>query len=356
MPVPAAPARMPGPAPRRGSPAFTFAVLLALCGALLGIAEGVARARWDADELDAIPSMPFLEDHPVLLWKQRPGLDTRLPEGPPLRTNRDGLRAGERTPKAGRARVLSLGESTTWGHSLPAEQSYTSLLATRLDAAGFDVDVVNAGQPAWSVWQSWRFLDTEGAAWEPDVVVLYHLQNDISSRGASNRVDPFSAALTDRELTEARAPFAAVSTALAKSRLRAAVWRFALAPRVSAQAPGGVSDRVRVPTADRTAALDAIGAWCAAHRARLLILHPVYGTPRPTFDALLPAWADANDAAFVHLQSLAAKDEAPPSFLLDDTHPTAAGHAWIAAHVAPALEGLLTAMGRAPAPAPALAP
>lgn len=332
----------------RGSPALTFAVLLGLLAAMLAGAEAYARSRWTEEDVLPVPDMPFLQDDPLLLWRMRPDLDMPLWGGVHLRTNHEGLRAAERSDKAGRTRILSLGESTAWGHSVRAEDTYAGKLQARLTADGLAVDVVNAGQPAWSVWQSARFLETEGADWAPDVVLVYHLQNDIQTRGASNPRDPFRVALTDRQLSEARAPFAAVSRLLAASRLRAVLWKEVLAPRLTPPVAGASRDTVRVPDADRTLAFDHITAWCAEHHARLVLVQPVYGIPHRVTDRFVPAYAVAHDLPLVDLPTEKSKQGKADFFMVDDTHPTAEGHAWIAEQLEAALLPLLRASGGAP--------
>src|ERR1700704_62736 len=46
---------------------------------------------------------------------------------------------------AARPRIVALGDSLTAGLGLPADQAYPSLLQQRLDADGFNYEVVNAG-------------------------------------------------------------------------------------------------------------------------------------------------------------------------------------------------------------------
>jgi len=54
------------------------------------------------------------------------------------------VRAADAAP-AQRARIVFLGDSLTAGLGLAAEQSYPSLIGKRLQARGFDYEVVNAG-------------------------------------------------------------------------------------------------------------------------------------------------------------------------------------------------------------------
>lgn len=330
----------------RGSPLVTFLVLLLLLAAALGGAEAWARARYPAEALLPVPEMPFLVDDPVLLWRLRPDHSAAtVPGGPVMHTNAQGFRDGPVGPKAGRTRLLSLGESSTWGFGVGDGQTYSDVLEGRL-GAGFDV--LNAGQPAWSIWQTWRFVGTEAAALEPDVLLVYHLNNDRLPRGASNRRDPFHVALTDRQLTEAREPLAPVVRVLSASRLQALLWQRWLAPRLVSGAASVARDVVRVPPADREAAWAGLVGWCAGHGVRLVVIHPVYGGPNAQRDSLLPRVAGEAGATYVDLPAIKARAGQKDFFMVDDTHPTVEGHRWIGEALAAALAPVLGAPGGAP--------
>ena len=53
--------------------------------------------------------------------------------------------APARLPAAGRPRIVALGDSLTAGLGLPSDQAYPALLQQKLDANGYDYEVVNAG-------------------------------------------------------------------------------------------------------------------------------------------------------------------------------------------------------------------
>ena len=54
-------------------------------------------------------------------------------------------RAGAPAPAAGKPRIVALGDSLTAGLGLDPEQAYPVILQERIDAAGLDYEVVNAG-------------------------------------------------------------------------------------------------------------------------------------------------------------------------------------------------------------------
>ncbi len=326
---------------RRGSPLVTFSVLVAGLLLLLLGAEGLARWRWSEAQLLLVPSMPFLQDDPVLLWRLRPNLNLQVWPGEPLRTNRLGMRDEEVGPKKENIpRILSLGESTTWGHGVRAAETYTKLLPGLIKSP---VEAINAGTPAWSVWQSAQYLEREGMALQPDVVLLYHLANDFLPRGASNPRDPFKVTLTDRQLSDARRPLAPLLSLLSASRLRQGLWSLWLAPAVAGKGTPG-RDVVRVPEADRREALEQMLSLCQEKAILLVVIKPIYAKARYADDRLLDSFANRSDnLLFVDLPRQKTEQGLSDDgmFQPDDTHPTPAGHRWIAEQVATYLNGSL---------------
>jgi len=94
----------------------------------------------------------------------------------PVRINGQGLRA-ERDygpPEAGRRRILAVGDSFTMGYSVVEERTWVRLL-------GPPWEVLNAGVPGYSTWQELAWLEEEGWAFRPEIVLLgFFLGNDIT--------------------------------------------------------------------------------------------------------------------------------------------------------------------------------
>lgn len=61
---------------------------------------------------------------------------------PSAAASNDGAR---RAPREQRPKIVAFGDSLTAGYNLPSAQSYPSLLQQRLEADGYDYEVVNAG-------------------------------------------------------------------------------------------------------------------------------------------------------------------------------------------------------------------
>jgi hypothetical protein len=97
-----------------------------------------------------------------------------------LATNSLGLRSPEVEDKAaGEYRILSRGESTTFGLGVDADQTYSQRLQGLLtEATGRSVTVVNAGHSAYSSTQSLIYLRGRGLDLKPDMILFYHEAND----------------------------------------------------------------------------------------------------------------------------------------------------------------------------------
>lgn len=144
---------------------------------------------------------------PKLFWSVAPNLVQRY-RGEVVRTNSYGLRGSEIVPrKSNELRVLSLGESTTFGVGVGNEQTYTAVLAALLEEGlpGTQVTTLNAGVPAWSSFQSLKYLESRGLALQPDALLFYHEANDYlpsSLRDSSN--NELGVTLTDAELYDSK--------------------------------------------------------------------------------------------------------------------------------------------------------
>lgn len=112
-------------------------------------------------------------------YRLRPGFRGvfRYPEfQTPVRINGQGLRADRDygPPVAGTRRILAVGDSFTMGYSVVEERTCVRLL-------GPPWEVLNAGVPGYSTWQELAWLEEEGWAFRPEIVLLgFFLGNDIA--------------------------------------------------------------------------------------------------------------------------------------------------------------------------------
>lgn len=95
--------------------------------------------------------------------------------------NERGLRDRPLLPKdEGEFRILTLGDSIVYGWGVPQDQIFTvrleQLLQSRL---GRNVRVINSGVGGYNTVQELRYFKQEGITFQPDLVVLVYVENDI---------------------------------------------------------------------------------------------------------------------------------------------------------------------------------
>jgi len=153
------------------------------------------------------------QDDPDLFFSLRPNLDGQW-DGAHVKTSSLGLRSAEIGPKQPREfRILSLGESTTFGARLDLDQSYSGVLEKLLQDSDSSrkYSVINAGVSAYSSFQSLKYLELRGLQLQPDMVLFYHEINDFlptalrtSEALEGSESGEASLALSDRQLYESR--------------------------------------------------------------------------------------------------------------------------------------------------------
>jgi len=126
---------------------------------------------------------------PELGWSKAPGakiLRSTSEFEAPIQINEQGLRDDPMPlPKkpAGVYRVLCLGDSFTMGYTVPREQLFVDLLEDWWALEGRKIEVINAGTEGYSTDQEARWLEVHGAAFEPDLVLVFPYENDIYWNG-----------------------------------------------------------------------------------------------------------------------------------------------------------------------------
>jgi lysophospholipase L1-like esterase len=122
-------------------------------------------------------------------------------------SNGQGLREPENIPlrKAdNELRILFIGESITFGWRVKHDQTFVDLTERALGERfpQLRVTAINAGVPAYSLFQAWRFLITEGFDYQPDLVVLGGFGFNDSTPWAANNLSDYQ----NFELWQARQP------------------------------------------------------------------------------------------------------------------------------------------------------
>ncbi len=136
------------------------------------------RIGFGPNRLDAHVVEAAFEQDPELIWRLR--RDTRFPERDfPLRgivANSQGLRAAQLVaPKKGanEIRILFVGDSVTFGWRVSHDETISKRAEVRLAARypQLKITCMNAGVPGYSLFQGWKYLETAGMRFEPDLVV-----------------------------------------------------------------------------------------------------------------------------------------------------------------------------------------
>jgi len=270
------------------------------------------------------------EYDPLLFWRMQPGIER---DGETL-TNSLGLRGPEVEPKRpDEFRILSLGESTTFGIRLPYDETYSARLEAALGGlSNRPVRVVNAGVPGYSLFQGVTYLKYRGIGLEPNAVIVYFGYNDFLP--VAYRRDRDVAAgwpgggASDRELFESRSAlsFRSIYAVAEHSNLA----RYLLFGGQSDRAVVADNSRPRVPGRDRRQLLTELRDFSDEHGLRLAIVIPWY---REFEDhaPLLREFAAARKVLVVDLpRELESLPRPRPDYFVDSIHPSSEGHELIA--------------------------
>jgi lysophospholipase L1-like esterase len=295
---------------------------------------------------------PFLLRHladgphapdPLLFWKLIPGYEGPF-NGLHVRINRKGLRSPDQPYRkaAGEFRILALGESTTFGAFLTAEETYPAQLQNYLDNRLLTQQavVINAGVSGYNSFQGLEFFKREGYRYQPDILLIYFLYNEyrITSERSFLRLGeiPYS----DRELYEQHQRWLRFVPFLPQSHL------FSLFEYVNYLATSRLAARIDPATTKKSLATPYFRlGWKDGYEtlaslvklARSQHIRPILCVP-PLRDAI---WFQEP----VHIKRLEKEDGVDvidlrdgiaehPELFFDIVHPTAEGHRLIAQKIA----------------------
>ena len=206
----AATAQSSRPTASRSGRTWLGRLLLGVLGLAMALALAEATLRILGPRVPALGSLTsiatFQTYHPVYGFFHRPGAAgwIHTPEFTSfVQINTRGLREREIDPgkPPGTYRVLVLGDSFVEGAQVPAEDTVSRRLEAELQAGvGRPVQAINAGNAGFGTTQELLFLEHDGRAYAPDLVVLvYFVDNDLSDNG-------YAVART-RRLDTTRRPF-----------------------------------------------------------------------------------------------------------------------------------------------------
>lgn len=277
-------------------------------------------------------------------------------QGVEIHTNELGLRCQPIEPKrTDEYRILSLGESTTFGARVEQDQSYSAQLEVLLQKSdrSHTYRVINAGVSAYSSFQSLRYFEIRGLKLRPDLVLFYHEANDYlpsSVREEGRAANELGLSLTDKQLHDSRRYWFYQKLLYHSACCRFLAYRAARTRiREMQHFSGPISDpfaetvgyfrtvttedgtiRMRLPSRvslqERLDNLRGMLALCREQHIVLVIIHPAYADSRRHECELTEFCRSESVAMFESFPSLKPNPADPERFFLDSFHPTAEGH------------------------------
>ncbi len=187
----------------RMAAAFRYVVFVALVtGGAFVVLEWSIRIAWpQTSTITGLDDRPISVRDSLLLHRYRPH-NRVVHTGPEFTVeyeiNGDGLRDAATsetpTPPPSSTTILLLGDSFTFGQGAGYEEIWPTVFERELLARGLEVDIINAGIQGYSTREEVLFLEQLHARFEPDIVLLAFLPNDLyANSGAEAHAD--SAAL-----------------------------------------------------------------------------------------------------------------------------------------------------------------
>ncbi|MCZ6649803.1 MAG: SGNH/GDSL hydrolase family protein [Acidobacteria bacterium] len=282
-----------------------------------------------------------------LTWELTPGWSGR--EGGALVViNDDGLRERDlpREKPAGTRRILCLGDSVTFGHWVTAEQAFPRqlerVLSPRVDGR---LEVINAGVPGYSPFQEFRWLEDEGWSYQPDLIIVGFVLNDVVERYLTMAAYGGAGTILGVDTTVTMGPLArllrrtsfhrfVVGLMQGQARRREVysvrqLFAEPLSPEIAEAWDRSEDELAEIVASARR---HDVPVWLAIFPFRFQVAEDL--PPRP--QDRLARWAAAQGVQVVDLLPVAVRLGARAGFL-DHDHPTPAGHEAAARALAEAL-------------------
>lgn len=166
---------------------------MAIAAVALGLSVGIGLAEYALQTVDfgavsriprpntVDPEMVFHKHHADsdVAWTLRPGAEGVF-QGSQVRVNSFGCRGAEPEPREAVAlRVLTVGDSITFGAGVEEHETFSARLAPLVDRPDRRADVVGCGVSGFNLVQSLRRYETDLASLRPDVVVVSLFVDDL---------------------------------------------------------------------------------------------------------------------------------------------------------------------------------
>jgi lysophospholipase L1-like esterase len=191
---------------------FKIVLFSLLPAVFLFVGAEIVVRLFKLDTPDLVSQLPgenlglFVHDR-ELFWSMPPNFSIHY-RGKAVSTNSIGLRSAEISEKEeNEYRILSLGESSTFGAGVADWETYTHLLQNDLQqkVTKIKIKTINAGVAAYSSFQSLKYLELRGLKLEPDMIIFYHEVNDyLPSALRDSKNNEIGVLKTDKELYNSR--------------------------------------------------------------------------------------------------------------------------------------------------------
>lgn len=117
-------------------------------------------------------------------WKMRPNANDRW-KGVPVQVNANGMRGPNVPLQRGEkeCRLLYLGDSVTFGFGLPLHHTYPSLVEESLSIShDCNITTVNMAVGGYATWQENLVFQETGVRYDPDLVIIGFVLNDVTDK------------------------------------------------------------------------------------------------------------------------------------------------------------------------------
>lgn len=308
---------------------------------------------------------------PELGWSLIPNTTINTPEGA-VTINNLGLRSPEIFPKKkNEFRILSLGESSTFGTDVSDSETYSAQLQELLNKIiqSRIITVINTGVSAYSSFQSLKYLESRGLRLKPDLILFYHEVNDyLPSAVHDAELNEIGILKTDKQLYDSFLQkinrileqksgffrFLAYSYAqyrinkINREDFKNPIFdiglpdlrigsRFYTVPSKILKATvklNPLSLGRRVSEDERLENFKKLFSICNDHKIELIIIHPSYRYSKPHECLLTRFCFENNVLMFEAYHSLHPESFASNVMFLDYWHPTPYGHKCLATDLA----------------------
>lgn len=292
--------------------------------------------RWTIALPPLVPFSPEVYEDRNLFWRVKPNLDTTcIRGGHSLKTNNFGFRNSPISPKSiNEKRILSMGESTTYGDYVQIHETYSHIVEQALNRSQStnQYRLINTGAPSYTSFQSFRLLNELVDQLQPDAVLLYHEGNDYLPSGWGSST---GRAETDPERWNRlnQTPFFWWLGRLRIYRTPASWFR---SPPHNQQTLNSAynyfGNRIpslptRLTAEQQTHVLHQFKNLCVKKNIQLLLIHPTYLRTIP-HQCPLTRFANQNHIPLFETYPLfaIATEKINSRLFVDPAHPTAEGH------------------------------